>query len=349
MTETALITGSGGLIGSEACQYFLNLGWNVIGIDNNMREYFFGPEASTESSVKTIESTYSNYTHYTADIRDEQAVETIFRQHQFNLIIHTAAQPSHDWAKNEPLTDFDINARATLILLEKTRLHSPEAVFLFTSTNKVYGDTPNTFPFVEQESRYELPKNHQFVNGFTEELSIDHSKHSLFGASKVAADIFVQEYGRYFDMKTTIFRAGCLTGSGHKGAPLHGFLSYLGRAIHEEIPYTIYGYKGKQVRDNIHSHDVITAFHEVYKNPRSGAVYNIGGGRHSNVSMLEAIDRFENILNKKAHTTYSDIARSGDHQWYISDMTRFQQDYPEWTYSFSLDDIFDDIARKLLA
>lgn len=342
-----LITGSAGLIGSESAKFFADLGFIVHGIDNDMRKYFFGNDASTEWSRKKLQKHLKDkYKHYAVDIRDNKKIEDIFKKHSFDLIIHTAAQPSHDWAAKEPFTDFGINATGTLILLENYRKYSPDAVFIFTSTNKVYGDRPNLLPFIEDETRYEPPKSHTYYNGIDESMSIDQSKHSIFGISKVAADIMVQEYGKYFGLKTVAFRAGCLTGPAHSAAKLHGFLAYLIKCIATEQQYIIYGYKGKQVRDNIHSFDLVNAFYHFYKKPRSGEVYNIGGSRYSNTSMTEAIWKTETILGKKAKYSYSDVNRSGDHIWYISDVSKFKRHYPEWKQSYSIEKIIEEICQK---
>lgn len=347
MPKRALITGSAGLIGSEATKFFAEKGFDIVGIDNDMRQYFFGKEASTTWNRNRLKELLKDkYTHYSADIRDNEKIEKIFKKHPFDLIIHTAAQPSHDWAAKEPLTDFSINATGTLLLLENFRKYSPDGVFIFTSTNKVYGDTPNALPLVEMESRYELPKKHPYYIGINESMSIDNSKHSIFGASKVAADIMVQEYGKYFGLKTVAFRGGCLTGPAHSGAKLHGFLSYLIKCIATGGQYTIFGYKGKQVRDNIHSHDLVNAFYHFYKKPRMGEVYNIGGSRHSNTSMLEAIKKVEKVLNKKAHVVYKKENRIGDHIWYISDVSKFQSHYPQWKYTYDNDSIIEEICRS---
>lgn len=340
-----LVTGSAGLIGSEAVKFFAERDFQIVGIDNNMRQYFFGKEASTQWNRQILEEKFKNYTHHAVDIRNQDELEKIFSKYSFDLIIHTAAQPSHDWAAREPITDFTVNGLATLLLLEQTRKHCPEAAFIFTSTNKVYGDTPNTLPLVERETRWELPKDHHFYRGINESMSIDQSKHSIFGASKVAADVMVQEYGKYFGMHTVAFRGGCLTGPAHSGTKLHGFLAYLIRCIARGEKYTIFGYKGKQVRDNIHSFDLVNAFYNFYKKPRSGEVYNMGGGRHSNTSMLEAIAKAEKILGKKANFTIVDEPRSGDHIWYISDVSKFKSHYPDWKYTYDNDRIIEDICR----
>lgn len=341
-----LVTGSAGLIGSESVKHFAQLGFEIHGIDNNMRQYFFGKEASTEWSKNSlVEKFKDQYAHHSIDIRDNEALEKLFKKHTFDLIIHTAAQPSHDWAVKEPLTDFGINAVGTHYLLENMRLYSPGAVFIFTSTNKVYGDRPNTLPLIELETRYELPEDHKYHKGINESMSIDQSKHSIFGISKVSADIMVQEYGRYFGLKTVAFRGGCLTGPAHSGAKLHGFLAYLIKCIANGDEYTILGYKGKQVRDNIHSFDLVNAFDEVYRNPRMGEVYNMGGSRHANVSMLEAISMTEEILGKKAKVKYIPENRSGDHIWYISDVSKFQKHYPNWKYTYNMRQTIVEICK----
>ncbi|MBD2464222.1 NAD-dependent epimerase/dehydratase family protein [Oscillatoria sp. FACHB-1407] len=343
---TVLITGSAGLIGSESVRFFANLGFNVIGVDNDMRAYFFGESASTQWNRNLLQETYGDkYQHFDADIRDRDKIESLFKEYSsdISLIIHTAAQPSHDWAASDPHVDFTVNANGTLVLLEATRQHCPNAVFIFTSTNKVYGDTPNFLPLQELETRWEIAEDHSYFIGIDESMSIDNSKHSLFGASKVAADVLVQEYGRYFDMKTASFRGGCLTGPAHSGAKLHGFLAYLMKCTITGDTYTIFGYKGKQVRDNIHSYDLVNAFYHFYQNPRSGEVYNIGGSRHSNCSMLEAIAICEELSGKKLNYVYSEDNRSGDHIWYISDVRKFQSHYPQWHYKYNLRDILEDI------
>jgi len=344
--SVAVITGSAGLIGSEAAVFFHQLGLDVYGIDNNLRKYFFGEDGSTEWKKKELINKLSNYRHVDTDIRDGEAIEKIFKNLKQNikLVIHTAAQPSHDWAAKEPHTDFTVNANGTLILLEATRKYCPDAVFIFTSTNKVYGDTPNKLPLIELETRWEVESGHQYAEfGIDESMSIDHSKHSIFGASKLAADILVQEYGCYFGMKTGTFRGGCLTGPAHSGAELHGFLAYLVKCAISGRPYTIFGYKGKQVRDNIHSHDLISAFWHYFQNPIPGAVYNIGGSRFSNCSMIEAIQMIEGLAGYRLDYTISDQARSGDHIWWISNVRKFQSDYPEWSYQYDIKRILSEI------
>lgn len=344
----ALVTGSAGLIGSEAVKFFAEKGFDVVGIDNNMRSYFFGDEASTDWNRKKLEDLLKDkYTHYKADIRDNDAIGDIFKKHKFDVIIHTAAQPSHDWAAREPMTDFSVNATGTLVMLENMRQYCPKAVFIFTSTNKVYGDTPNRLPLVELEKRWELPEDHKFFKGVDESMSIDQTKHSIFGASKVAADVMVQEYGKYFGFKTAVFRGGCLTGPSHSGAELHGFLAYLIKCINSGKKYTIFGYKGKQVRDNIHSHDLVNAFWHFVQNPRSGEVYNIGGARNSNISMLEAIEKIEKLLGKKANYELSDENRIGDHIWYVSDVSKFKKHYPNWDFEYDIDAILKEMCAAV--
>ncbi len=345
----AIVTGSAGLIGSEATRKLHQEGFTVVGIDNDLRAYFFGAEASTQANNQELLDQLPRYQTRAVDIRDHESVMRIFAEFgsDIALVVHTAAQPSHDWAAREPLTDFGVNATGTLHLLEATRLHCPGAVFIFTSTNKVYGDTPNGLPLVELESRWEIEESHPFQIGIDETMSIDRSKHSIFGASKVAADVMVQEYGKYFGMRTGVFRGGCLTGPAHAGTELHGFLAYLMKCIVENRPYRIFGYKGKQVRDNIHSHDLVSAFLHFYRNPRRGEVYNIGGSRHSNCSMLEAIRIGEELSGKRLDFTYVEDNRVGDHIWYISDVRKFQRDYPEWSYRYSIRDILVEIHEAL--
>ena len=346
-----LITGSGGLIGSESATFFSKKFDKVIGIDNDMRSYFFGADASTNWNVNRIKSTVSNYEHNNIDIRNLVELEKIFNKYgsDIKLIVHTAAQPSHDWAAKEPITDFEVNALGTMHMLELTRKYCKEAVFIFTSTNKVYGDNPNFLPLIETESRWEIAETHAyFKNGIDEKMSIDHTKHSVFGASKVAADVMAQEYGKYFNMNVGVFRGGCLTGPNHSGAQLHGFLSYLMKCTLTNNSYTIFGYEGKQVRDNIHSSDLVDMFWHFYQNPKQGEAYNAGGGRFANCSMLEGIKLCEGITDKKLNYTYSNLARSGDHIWYISDVSKFQKDYPEWNYKWNLQDTLVDIYNSMI-
>jgi len=342
----AIITGAAGLIGSESVRFFSEKGFRVVGIDNDLRKYFFGEEGSTRWNLEELKSSCASFENRSVDIRDYEAIVPIFREFgtAIDVVIHTAAQPSHDWAAREPFTDFHVNATGTLNLLEAVRQHCPEAVFIFTSTNKVYGDTPNRLPLIEQDTRWELDSSHPyFERGIDESMSIDQSKHSLFGASKVAADILVQEYGRYFGMKTGVFRGGCLTGPKHAGAELHGFLAYLMKCAVTGREYRIFGYKGKQVRDNIHSYDLVNAFHHFYLEPRCGEVYNMGGSRFSNCSMLEAIRFCEDIAGKRMHTTYVETNRIGDHIWWISDVSKFQRHYPGWTLTKNIPDILNEI------
>jgi CDP-paratose 2-epimerase len=349
--KIAIITGAAGLIGSEAVNFFSNKFDLIVGIDNNLRKYFFGKEGSIEWNMKRLQDTISNYKHYDLDIRDNAAMEDLFKEYNsdIKLVLHTAAQPSHDWAAKEPFTDFSVNANGTLNLLEMCRLYSPTAVFIFTSTNKVYGDTPNYLPLKELESRWEIDESHPYYKkGIDESMSIDQSKHSLFGASKVAADILVQEYGKYFGMHTGVFRGGCLTGPNHSGAKLHGFLSYLMKCAVTGDHYTIFGYKGKQVRDNIHSHDLVNMFWHFYNSPRSGEVYNAGGGRFSNCSMLEAISICEKISGNKMNYSYTEDNRIGDHIWWISDVSKFKSHYPSWNWEYGIEDILGEIHEALL-
>ncbi len=350
--KIAIVTGSAGLIGSEAVSFFSSRFDRVIGIDNNLRQYFFGEGGSTEWNKVRLEEAIPNYTHYNIDIRDNAALGKLFGEYgsDIKLILHTAAQPSHDWAAREPLTDFTVNANGTLNLLEMTRQHCPGAVFIFTSTNKVYGDTPNYLPLVETETRWEIADTHPyFKKGIDEHMTIDQSKHSLFGASKVAADVLVQEYGRYFGMMTGVFRGGCLTGPNHSGAKLHGFLSYLMKCAVTGEAYTIFGYKGKQVRDNIHSYDLVNMFWHFYNKPSAGAVYNAGGGRFANCSMLEAIAICEQITGNKMNYSYTEDNRIGDHIWWISDMTRFKTHYPDWSPKYDITGILTQINAALMA
>jgi len=350
--KTIIITGSAGLIGSESVKFFHEKGFNIVGIDNDMRAYFFGQNASTAWVTDSLKRSLKNFQHFNADIRDYEELDKIFKEYSGEIegIIHTAAQPSHDWAAKEPLTDFSINANGTLNLLELTRKYCEDAVFIFTSTNKVYGDLPNYLLLVEQENRWEIDKNHKFYQfGIDESMSIDNSKHSLFGVSKVAADVLVQEYGKYFGMKTVIFRGGCLTGPAHNGAELHGFLAYLVLCAVTNKDYTVFGYKGKQVRDNIHSKDLIQAFWSFFQEPRSGEVYNMGGSRYSNVSMLEAINLIKEISGHQLNYTVSNQARIGDHIWYISDVRKFQSHYPQWKYTYDINKILTEMITVVEA
>ena len=346
----AVVTGSGGLVGAATARLFAERGYDVVGIDNDMRQVFFGPEASTVWQVENLRREQARYSHCDADIRDAAAIGRLFAHHRtaITAVIHCAAQPSHDWAAQDPLTDFTVNANGTLTLLEATRRHAPEAAFLYVSTNKVYGDRPNQLPLVEQATRYELAAEHEWsTHGIPETMPVDQTLHSLFGASKLAADLLVQEYGRYFAMKTACFRGGCLTGPGHSGAQLHGFLAYLMKCALTDTPYTVFGYGGKQVRDNIHARDLVEAFWCFVQRPVAAAVFNIGGGRHANCSMTEAIAMAEQLTGRAMRWTYSDENRIGDHVWWISDVRRFQGLYPEWGYRYDIGAILQDIHAGL--
>jgi CDP-paratose 2-epimerase len=337
----AVVTGSGGLIGSESVRFFAEQGFDVIGIENDMRAQFFGPEASTGPTTTRLEQEVESFTHTELDIRDSDGVLRLLARHapQVDLIIHTAAQPSHDWAASDPTTDFSVNAQGTLNLLEAARQYTPDATFIFTSTNKVYGDRPNQLPLEDHGTRLELPEGHRWYGGIDLEMPIDRCTHSIFGVSKAAADLMVQEYGRYFNMPTVCFRGGCLTGPQHAGAQLHGFLAYLMKCTVTGEPYTIFGYGGKQVRDNIHAHDVVRAFAAFHASPRASAVYNLGGGRESNVSMLEAIEMCERLAGRELRFTLSERARIGDHRWWISDLEAFKRDYPSWSLTYDIQDV----------
>jgi CDP-paratose 2-epimerase len=363
MNKTILITGCNGLIGSECVRFFGKAGYNVVGIDNNMRQYFFGKGASTAPVKKELQEQFYNFKSYDVDIRDVDNLYNVFKSlSNVEMIIHTAAQPSHDWAVKEPITDFTVNALGTLNLLELYREYFPQASFVFTSTNKVYGDRPNKLPLKELDTRYESyktvfvadrlngtkPTNTQ-LNAINEEMSIDDCTHSVFGASKVAADIMVQEYGKYFGLNTVAFRGGCLTGPHHQGAELHGFLSYLIKCMIHNKHYTIFGYKGKQVRDNIHSYDLVNMFWNYHLDPKPGAVYNAGGGRENSTSILEAIESVNKYTNLNwSNYTISDTNRIGDHIWYISDLTKFKNDYPKWNITISLENIIQEMCRSEL-
>lgn len=346
MPPVAIVTGSGGLIGSESVRHLAESGYDVIGLENDMRARFFGPEASTAQTSRRLVDQYpGEFRSLDLDIRDAEGVMAVVRKHarDIALLVHTAAQPSHDWAASDAQTDFAVNANGTLNLLEAVRHTKPEATFIFMSTNKVYGDHPNRLPLYETETRLELPEDHEYYAGIDTSMSIDHCMHSIFGASKIAADVMVQEYGRYFDMPTVCFRGGCLTGPAHAGAKLHGFLSYLMRCTVTGEPYTIFGYGGKQVRDNIHSADVVRAFEAFHRDPKCAAVYNLGGGRQSNVSMHEAIELCERIAGRKLEYKLSDQARMGDHRWYISDFSDFERDYPEFRLEHGIEDVLHEI------
>jgi len=349
--STVIVTGAHGLVGSESVKHFSNLGHDVVGIDNDMRARFFGSEASTKWQESLLRESIPGYRPVSIDIRDEQAMAQLFAEYSssIDLVIHTAAQPSHDWAAREPLTDFTVNANGTLVTLECVRKYSPRATFIFVSTNKVYGDRPNELPLIEQEMRWEIDPSHPYSSGIDETMSIDQTTHSLFGASKVAADMLVQEYGRYFGMKTGVFRGGCLTGPAHSGAQLHGFLAYLVKCAASGTPYRILGYLGKQVRDNIHSDDLVNAFEHFYRNPRPGEVYNMGGSRHSNCSVLEAIALCEEVSRRRMSRSYEWEPRKGDHIWWISDVGKFQSHYPGWRYRFTLRDIVEQLFEAAWA
>ncbi len=346
--SSAIITGAHGLVGSEAAAWFCERGLDVIGIDNDMRARFFGPEASTTWQGKRLREAFPRYRTVDLDIREVSQMERLFQEYSssVDLVIHTAAQPSHDWAAHDPHTDFTVNANGTLNLLECTRKYSPAATFIFTSTNKVYGDRPNELPLIEQDLRWEIDPSHAYQAGIPEDMSLDQTTHSLFGASKLAADMLVQEYGRYFGMKTGVFRGGCLTGPSHSGTQLHGFLAYLVKCAVNGTPYQVFGYRAKQVRDNIHSHDLIHAFWHFFQHPRAGEVYNIGGGRHSNCSMREAIALCEEIGGRGLEWNYTDQNRKGDHIWWISDVRKFRSHYPAWEYHYTLRDTVEQLFES---
>ena len=344
--SVALITGSSGLIGSEAAVFFGRAGYHVVGVDNDMRSVFFGADGSTRWNRARVEHELADgYVHHDLDIRDRDGMLALFRQYgsAIELVVHTAAQPSHDWAAREPFVDFDINAVGTLNVLEAARLHAESAPFIFTSTNKVYGDRPNTLPLAELPTRWEIEPGHEYENGIREDMSIDWSLHSIFGASKVAADVLVQEYGRYYGLQTACFRGGTLTGPHHSAAELHGFLAYVMRCVISGRPYKVYGYKGKQVRDAIHSHDLIRAFEEFARAPRVAEVYNIGGGRFSNASVIEAIDIAQEIAGQELDWSYEDTNRVGDHIWWIGDNGRFESHYPDWRLEYDVRRILEEI------
>ena len=350
--DIVLVTGSAGLIGSEAVHFFAEEGLQVVGIDNDMRRVFFGDEASTSWNRARMQEEIPGYIHASEDIRDKNAMERLFSEYgnDIKLIIHTAAQPSHDWAARDPFTDFTVNANGTLVLLEMTRRYSSKAVFVFTSTNKVYGDTPNHLPLIELETRWEIDESHPYsTNGIDESMSIDQTRHSLFGASKVASDVLVQEYGRYFGIYTACFRGGCLSGPSHSGTELHGFLAYLMKCAITGDHYTIFGYKGKQVRDTIHSYDLVNMFWHFSQKPKTAEVYNAGGGRHSNCSILEAIALCEEITGRKVNWSYTEKNRIGDHIWWISDVRKFQKHYPQWEYQYNLQDILESIHAGIVS
>jgi CDP-paratose 2-epimerase len=342
-----LVTGSSGLIGSEAVAYFDRQGNRVWGIDNNMRREWFGAPGDTRWNLEWLQKTTRRFSHLDLDIRDRPRMLSLFQEERFDLVIHCAAQPSHDKAREIPFVDFDVNAVGTLNLLEATRRSHPEAVFIFMSTNKVYGDSPNELPLQELPTRWDYSRPEDY-NGVREDCRIDRTLHSLFGASKAAADLMAQEYGRYFGMKVGIFRGGCLTGEHHSGVQLHGFLSYLVKVAKSGETYTIFGYKGKQVRDQIHSADVISAFVEFAKHPRPGGVYNLGGGRENSASILECMAKIEALLGRKISYTYQDLPRAGDHICYISDLTKLRTHFPNWTITRSLDQLLEGMVKTEL-
>jgi CDP-paratose 2-epimerase len=347
--SVAIITGSAGLIGSETVAFLAEKGFTVVGVDNDMRRVYFGPEASTAWNRRRLEAAVPGYRHHAVDVRDARGVDAIFADYGSDvaLVVHTAAQPSHDWAARDPMTDFSVNATGTLVLLEATRRFAPGATFVFTSTNKVYGDRPNRLPLVEQETRWEVEAAHPYAaHGIDEQMPIDQCLHSLFGVSKAAADLLVQEYGRYHGLNTGVFRGGCLTGGCHSGTELHGFLSYLMRCVVERRTYCIYGYKGKQIRDNIHAADLVSMFWHFHQAPRPGEVYNAGGGRHSHCSMVEAITLCERIAGRRLQREYVEEARSGDHIWYVSDVRKFAGHYPGWSYRYDLEAILVEIYEQ---
>ncbi len=344
--SVALVTGSAGLIGSESARHFAGLGLDVVGIDNDLRKYFFGEDGSTAWTLARLSRELGgSYTHFDTDIRDRQGLEQIVKKYGADIavVIHAAGQPSHDWAAKEPYTDFDVNAVGTLNVLENARQHCPETVFIHCSTNKVYGDRPNALPLVEQETRYEIEPGHPYEQGVTEEMSIDDCLHSIFGVSKVASDVMVQEYGRYFGMSTASFRCGTLTGPAHSAAELHGYLAYLMRCVMEGRTYNLYGYKGKMVRDVIHSRDVLSAFEAFFRAPRAGEIYNMGGCRFSNASHIEAFRIAGEITGREPQIKYVDQARVGDHQWWISSMAKFRSHYPDWHLTYDVPAILQEM------
>ena len=347
--SVALITGSCGLVGSESVKFFSKKGFDVIGIDNNSRKFFFGKDGDISWIKKELIKEVKNYKHFNVDIRNYNNLKKIFKKYKksIKIIIHAAAQPSHDWAKDKAIIDFEINSRGTLNMLELTKIFCPNSPFIFTSTNKVYGDNPNKLPLIENKNRWEIKKNHRFYSGIDETMSIDNCTHSFFGASKTYADLAVQEYGRNVGLKTACFRAGCITGPNHSGAKLHGFLSYLVKSALEKKQYTLIGYKGKQVRDNIHSNDLVNCFWQFYKKPRLGEIYNIGGGRKSNCSIIEALNIIERSTNIKIKKIFKKQNRVGDHIWYISSMKKFKKHYPKWKQNFSTNKIIDELISKI--
>jgi CDP-paratose 2-epimerase len=346
--SVAVVTGSGGLIGAESVRRLVSAGLDVVGIENDMRATFFGPSASTAATTAELRRTLPEFHHTELDVRDREGVGRLFHKHRGRIavVVHTAAQPSHDWSARDPETDFTVNAVATLNLLEATRAHAPDAPFIFCSTNKVYGDAPNRLPLEERPTRLELPASHPYGEGIPTSMAIDRATHTPFGVSKAAADLMVQEYGRYFELPTVCFRGGCLTGPGHAGAELHGFLAYLMKCVVTGTPYTIFGHGGKQVRDNIHATDLVEAFEHFRADPRAAAVYNIGGGREANCSVLEAIASCERIADRELDWELSETPRIGDHRWWISDVSEFRADYPGWGLRRGIDEILDEIHER---
>ena len=347
-SRTAVVTGSSGLIGSETAAYLDARGWRVHGVDNNMRRDFFGEHGDTSANLERLLRQTSRFAHHDLDVRDRAGIASLVAETRPGLIVHAAAQPSHDLAASRPFDDFEVNAVGTLNLLEAARASAPESPFVFLSTNKVYGDAPNELALVELETRFDYA-DPAYADGIDETLRVDASMHSLFGASKLAADVLVQEYGRYFGLPTVCFRGGCLNGAHHAGAELHGFLAYLARAVREGLPYRIYGYGGKQVRDNIHSADVCAAIVAFAESPRAAAVYNLGGGRANSVSMLEAIGRFQELYGRRLESSYVEEPRRGDHVCYISNLARFRADYPAWELTMGLEEIFAEFAAQPVA
>jgi len=346
MKKYVLITGSAGLIGSEAVEFFINKKFTVIGIDNNYRKFFFGKSGSVENKIIYLKKKYKNYKHYNVDLKNFQKVRNIFKKYntKIKLIIHSAAQPSHDWAIINPLIDFDINARSTLNLLELFSKYASKSSFIFLSTNKVYGDRVNKLSYIEKKKRYELSKKISFhKKGINENFSIDHNVHSLFGVSKLSADLYVQEYGKNLNLNTVVFRGGCLTGKNHSGTEMHGFLAHLVKNVIKNKFYKIIGYKGKQVRDNIHSSDLVNCFWQYFKRPAKGVVYNIGGGRKNSCSILEVLDILEHKLGITIKKKFVTKCRTGDHKWWITDFSKFKKDYPQWKIKKTLDEIIDEL------
>jgi CDP-paratose 2-epimerase len=338
------------LVGAETVKLLVGKGLDVVGVDNDMRRVFFGPDASTAWQAGELARNHPRYRHVVSDIRDTRAMQALFAGHGHDIVavVHCAAQPSHDWAASDPMLDFSVNATGTLTLLEATRKHAPNAAFIFVSTNKVYGDRPNFLPLVEQPTRFELSSAHAWAaHGIPEEMPVDACLHSVFGASKLAADVMVQEYGRYFGLRTGCFRGGCLTGPGHSGAQLHGFLAYLVKCAVEGRPYTVFGHLGKQVRDNIHAADLARAFWCFIEDPAPGEVFNIGGGRHANCSVIEAIAMVEALEGRTMSWSHMDAPRTGDHQWWISDVRKFRARYPLWDYAYDIKAIVGDIHAGL--